>query len=110
VSEGRGRRWAQPPRRQPRVVHASDLSLAQVAALLRCAALYLGNDSGISHLAGAVGTRGVVLFGPTDPRMWAPRGGRLRVLHAPDACGLCGPEVFCTHRLRPAAVVAALEA
>jgi len=57
------------------------LSLLQVAALLSRADLYVGNDSGVSHLAGAVGARGVVLFGPTRPRQWRPLGGALSVIH-----------------------------
>jgi ADP-heptose:LPS heptosyltransferase len=77
----------------------SDLTLPQVAALLEGCDAYAGNDSGISHLAGAVGARGVVLFGSTDPRTWAPRNGRLTVVHAPATCGACGPLRFCTHRL-----------
>jgi ADP-heptose:LPS heptosyltransferase len=51
---------------------ARDWPLPDVAALLSGAALYLGNDSGISHLAAAVGAPGVVLFGPTDARRWRP--------------------------------------
>ena len=56
-------------------------SLLQTAALLSRAALYVGNDSGISHLAGAVGARGVVIFGPTQPWQWRPLGGSLIVIH-----------------------------
>ncbi|HEV8717700.1 MAG TPA: glycosyltransferase family 9 protein [Candidatus Binatia bacterium] len=59
----------------------SHLSLLQVAALLSRADLYLGNDSGVSHLAGAVGARGIVLFGPTRPQQWRPLGGSLSVIH-----------------------------
>ncbi len=59
----------------------SHLSILQVAALLSCADLYLGNDSGVSHLAGAVGARGIILFGPTDPRQWKPLGGALSVIY-----------------------------
>lgn len=58
----------------------SSLSVWQAAALLSRADLYVGNDSGVSHLAGAVGARGVVLFGPTRPRQWRPLGGALSVL------------------------------
>jgi ADP-heptose:LPS heptosyltransferase len=58
----------------------SDLSLLQVSALLGRATLYLGNDSGVSHLAGAFGACGIVLFGPTQPRKWKPLGGNLSVL------------------------------
>jgi ADP-heptose:LPS heptosyltransferase len=85
-----------------------DLSLPQVAALLAVCPIYVGNDSGISHLAGVVGSCGVVLFGPSDPSTWAPRGRRLSVLHAPAACDRCGPLVFCTHRLAVASVLDAL--
>ncbi|MGC8760587.1 MAG: glycosyltransferase family 9 protein [Bryobacteraceae bacterium] len=48
--------------------------LGGLARWLAAAAVYLGNDSGISHLAAACGVPVVVLFGPTDPRVWAPRG------------------------------------
>jgi heptosyltransferase-3 len=86
------------------------LTLPQVATLLRRARLYVGNDSGISHLAGAVGATGVALFGPTDPATWAPRGPHLQTLHAPEPCRQCGPEVFCVHRLAVETVVEALQA
>jgi ADP-heptose:LPS heptosyltransferase len=56
------------------------LSLVQIAALLSRAELYLGNDSGVSHLAGAMGARGIVLFGPTEPQKWRPLGGSLSVM------------------------------
>lgn len=58
----------------------SDLSVVQIAALLSRATLYIGNDSGVSHLAGAVGVRGIVLFGPTPPQKWRPLGGSLSVI------------------------------
>ncbi len=48
--------------------------LRGLARWLACANVYLGNDSGISHLAAACGVPCVVLFGPTDARVWAPRG------------------------------------
>ena len=59
-----------------------DWPLGDLAMVLARAALYLGNDSGVSHLAGAVGAAGVVLFGPTDPGRWAPLGVRLVSLRA----------------------------
>ncbi len=86
-----------------------NLTLPQVAALLKGCDAYAGNDSGISHLAGAVGTRGVVLFGSTDPDTWAPRNGRLKVIHAPATCASCGPSRFCTHRLSIDRVAALLD-
>lgn len=57
-----------------------DASLLDAADLLRAATAYLGNDSGISHLAAAAGARGVVVFGPTSPRRWRPLGDRLAVV------------------------------
>ncbi len=53
-------------------VPARDWSLPDVAGLLGRVDAYLGNDSGVSHLAGAVGARGVVVFRATDPRRWRP--------------------------------------
>ena len=59
----------------------SALSLLQAAAVLSRTSVYLGNDSGVSHLAGVVGARGAVLFGPTRPQQWRPLGGALTVIH-----------------------------
>jgi heptosyltransferase III len=56
---------------------ASGMRVDVLAGLLSAADVYLGNDSGVSHLAGAVGTRGVALFGPTDPGLWRPLSPRL---------------------------------
>jgi len=92
----------------PGVVSVRHQSLDRVAALLVRAARYLGNDSGISHLAGMVGARGVALFGPTDPVAWRPLGATIRVLSAPEVCGRCGADRFCTHRLPAGEVLAAL--
>ena len=50
------------------------------AAGSQARALYIGNDSGITHLAAAVGTPVVAIFGPTDPAVWAPRGVNVRVV------------------------------
>jgi len=49
-------------------------SLLDLAEWIAGARLYIGNDSGITHLAAAVGVPTLALFGPTDPRVWAPRG------------------------------------
>jgi hypothetical protein len=51
--------------------------LYELACWLAGATLYIGNDSGITHLAAAVGVPVIALFGPTDPAVWAPRGARV---------------------------------
>ncbi len=62
---------------------ARDLPLPHLAALLERCDLFIGHDSGISHLAAAVGTRCVLLFGPTDPAIWAPANPGVTVIEAP---------------------------
>lgn len=56
--------------------------LPVVAAVLRHARVFLGNDSGLAHLAGVLGVPTLALFGPTDPRQWRPLGPRVRTLRA----------------------------
>jgi ADP-heptose:LPS heptosyltransferase len=73
---------------QPPELLADGWPLEYVAALLSLTQTYVGNDSGISHLAGCLGTHGVVLFGPTDPTQWAPLGGTLRVLRGDELCDI----------------------
>jgi len=54
--------------------------LYELACWLAGARLYIGNDSGITHLAAAAGAPALALFGPTDPAIWAPRGPNVRVV------------------------------
>jgi ADP-heptose:LPS heptosyltransferase len=58
------------------------VDLANLAGALAGSRLYLGNDSGVSHLAAAVGCPAIVIFGPTDPLVWAPAGERVTVVTA----------------------------
>ena len=57
-----------------RLAAIADLDLAEVAALARLARCFVGNDSGVSHLAAAAGAPGLAIFGPTDPARWRPLG------------------------------------
>ncbi len=66
------------------VLVAENLPLPAVGALLARCARFLGHDSGISHLAAAVGTPCVLLFGPTDPDIWAPPYPAVEIVRAPD--------------------------
>jgi heptosyltransferase-3 len=59
-------------------------NLYDLGCWLAEARLYVGNDSGITHLAAAVGTPVLAIFGPSDPAVWAPRGPKVRVLQNPS--------------------------
>lgn len=59
------------------------LPLPELTARLAGCTAFFGHDSGISHLAAAAGAPVLVLFGPTNPRVWAPRGPRVRVVASP---------------------------
>jgi heptosyltransferase III len=62
---------------------AENLPLPHLAALLE-GSVFIGHDSGISHIAAAVGARCLLLFGPTDPAIWAPANASVIVLRAPE--------------------------
>lgn len=70
---------------QPPETFAGTLTFAQIAALARGARLYIGNDTGLTHLAAAAGAQTVMILGPTDPRRYAP--------FAPNAIALWKPTV-----------------
>jgi len=57
--------------------------LMKLAAVVQHSRLYIGNDSGISHLAAATGIPTLSLFTATDPAIWSPRGPRARFLLSP---------------------------
>ena len=59
-------------------------TLEDVMGWLIGAGIYLGNDSGISHLAAACGVPSVVIFRASDPAVWSPRGRGVKILLAPD--------------------------
>ncbi len=63
--------------------------LVELAARLRAAAAFIGNDSGVSHLAGWAGVPSVVIFGPSDPVRWRPNGRVVEVVQPPLACRPC---------------------
>ena len=61
---------------------ARNLPLTDLAAVLEHS-IFVGHDSGISHLAAAAGANCILLFGPTDPHVWGPRNKNVRVIRAP---------------------------
>ncbi|MBZ5622830.1 MAG: glycosyltransferase family 9 protein [Acidobacteriia bacterium] len=72
-------RWCAGPEDPPLPGSVRIHDLYDLARWLARARLYIGNDSGITHLAAAVGTPVLALFGPTNPEVWAPRGPHVRV-------------------------------
>ncbi len=73
----------------PMLSLAGRLPLVDVARLFARAALFVGTDSGLAHLAAAVGTPSVVLFGSTDPEKWGARGRCHRVVRHRLPCSPC---------------------
>ncbi|RMH37844.1 MAG: putative lipopolysaccharide heptosyltransferase III [Nitrospirae bacterium] len=63
--------------------------LLDLAALLQRCALFIGNDAGPMHVAAAAGCPVVALFGPTDPRVWGPRGRHTTVVYKGVDCRGC---------------------
>ena len=59
-------------------------SLERCAALMSGCCVYVGNDSGVTHMAAALGVPSVAIFGPTEPAVWSPLGRKVRV------CGAAG--------------------
>jgi histidinol-phosphate phosphatase family protein len=100
-----------------RVVELKDLELPQLAAVAAATDLVIANDSGVGHLASAVGTPLVSIFGPTHPVLgFAPRGLRDRVEQVDEFCRPCSlhgkrpcyrEERFCFTKILPDRVVAA---
>lgn len=64
----------------PSALCLTELGLSDVAAVLKQAQFYVGNDSGITHLSASLGVPTWALFGPTDPEQWAPRGRQVYVV------------------------------
>lgn len=62
-----------------------NLSVSRVARVLSVCRAAIGNDSGVMHLAASVGIKSVVVFGPTNPAIWRPLGGWVRVV---GGCGV----------------------
>lgn len=67
----------------PTLSLAGQLSFPQIGALAYDALLYIGNDSGLTHYASAVGAPTVMILGPTDPRRYGPVGPNSLALWKP---------------------------
>jgi len=81
-------RYEELARREPRFIWCHELfeDLGVLAHWLTGVRLFVGNDSGVTHMAAAVGVPTVIaLFGPTDPRVWAPPGAHVIQAHSLSA-------------------------
>ena len=72
-----------------RVVVVRQADLMVCAALLRFCDIVVGNDSGLMHVAVAMGVKTFALFGPTDPGRTAPWGNRHQVIRRGLECSPC---------------------
>jgi predicted lipopolysaccharide heptosyltransferase III len=95
-------------------VLGGELTLGELAAFLQQLQLLITVDTGPMHLANAVRTPVVALFGPTDPRIWGPRGANDQVVRAAAQCSPCWgkgecPEQRCMDQIEIADVEAAVQ-
>ncbi len=69
-------------------LYVPDADLPTIASLANLSDLYIGNDSGITHLVSALGKKVIALFGPTDPLLWRPPG-EARIVSSMKKCSPC---------------------
>ena len=77
------------PLASPPVILTGRTSLRQLASVMQAADLCVTNDSGPMHLANALGTPTLAIFGPTDPDATAPFQDPSAYIHKPPACWPC---------------------
>jgi ADP-heptose:LPS heptosyltransferase len=97
-------------------IQAKGLSLLQLASVMEGCWFFIGNDSGISHMAAALGLPAIAIFGPTDPKVWSPRGEKTFVVRKESHCSPCPQERFfqckdfeCLKRIEVGEVLEGLE-
>ncbi len=73
---------------------AKGLTLLQLASVMEGCRFFIGNDSGVSHLAAALGLPTIAIFGPTDRRVWSPKGEKTFVVQREVPCSPCPQERF----------------
>lgn len=81
------------------IVTSGKTSLAQTAALVEKCRLFISNDSGLLHVAGAVNTPAIAIFGPTNPKRTGPYSDSSVVIRKELSCSPCyqGKPVRCSH-------------
>ncbi len=73
----------------PLISLVGETSLLELPGFMKNASLFVGNDTGLMHMAAAVGCPVVALFGPTDPEVWGPRGPKVRTIYKGLDCRAC---------------------
>jgi heptosyltransferase-2 len=85
-----------------RIELARNLPLLDLAARISTCRLFLGHDSGITHLAAALGLPTVVLWGPTVKEVWGPQGVSVTIVHEKGGLGAITVERVLTELLKAA--------
>ncbi len=89
--------WITGPAEQSELFPSQDkvckeVSLTELSLIIKKCLLFIGNDSGITHLAAAVGCRVVAIFGSSDPLVWSPRGSnKVSIIYKKTNCSPCHP-------------------
>jgi ADP-heptose:LPS heptosyltransferase len=78
---------------------AKGLSLLELASVMEGCRVFIGNDSGITHMAAALGLPTIAIFGPSDHKIWSPRGEKVVAVRKEMSCSPCSQEKFvqCQH-------------
>lgn len=94
---------------------AGKTTMGELIDIVSGAEMVISNDSGVAHIAGALGARTVVFFGPSSPERFRPlsaRQERVKVFHHKLSCNPCdqdrcreGPHTYCLGRINPMEVV-----
>jgi ADP-heptose:LPS heptosyltransferase len=92
-------------------IHVVD-DLTELAGRLKTSGGFIGNDSGVCHLAAFLGLPTVTVFGPSDPQRWKPVGRAVKAVWAEPDCGPCfetekrdGCEMECLKKITPKMVI-----
>ena len=94
---------------------AGKTTLIQLASILPTCNVFIGNDSGPMHLAAAVGTQTIGLYGPGDPTRFGPAGAKCQTIQRKSDCPCLGPvcrygKSGCMSEIQVADVIQTLEA